>query len=1175
MARRKKDPAALQMVNILQDAQVALLKLQQSFDVSFKNLTGLLDSSGLFGKTGATSILRFFKNAIPLLMKIETSTRQTVRGKKGFPGFAPVGTPFSQQPPPSSLPRIRFEPLTPEKIDKLIEVMRSVSLSSFDLSDDLQELLQKKLKVTPADIKTVEDDFEKMQQGLTNVLRKVVSVKKGSGSIAADFEVSSKNIGDLLEDFTDVIRSSHFAVGDFESINNKIKDTAFRMELTRWRMEQIEKSAEKAAKSYRGIAENLKVQVLNLLKLHGREFMLGSIEGIKSFIGKIAGLNDAIIELRKTAQFDLPPEQWRKDIIKTAEDFNKMAKPIYTLPTEIADAYIAVAKTGAKAEDIVKKLGETIYLMSKATNVSIDAAADLGHTMTTVWKLSADEASNFLASLVQTSRTVDIPIDTLIEGVRTLGDQFIRSFREGEVEGEARKDFLVSLANAIGSLNQVGGDSTKVLSSMALALQNTPEAATQLQAFGVSVDQIKDAITSGDMPKAFKLLLGNMGRLRSASETGGDVLRRFAELAQIDFETLQSTIQKAPKILKQFEAANTAGLKNWAKSTEALTNLAAEESSKLGNVFDNWLKKFWTNVEKKTEGSVSYLIKQFYKFKDAIIPAYFALKLFGLGFDPILKITGFAASALVKYGIAVLGAKLGTTLFSDALSATTFGGFLKGTAKAIGALLGIGTTAGTSSVSLGTLAWTMWSVVWPVLAVVAAITAVILVWKNWNKIIAWFQKTFPNWSKGVEVAMGAMRDEWKRDVEAFKDWWHGVKLAYSDTREMIKTVAREAKVFANWMSSKIDWWQQRSDKLRATFGIKTETREAYEQHLKEVQAQKKQREAEKQATLARALIIKKEAALKRMKHEAELDQIREKIRIQKAAFKTTMSAEAQNAKAIMYTTKVLLGASTGTAEFSKALTKNEQTFANWVKQIEEREIGIKGINQFASNIEQAIAKASKQYNVEPNLIRSVIMQESSGNPSLQSKAGARGLMQLMPSTASDLGLNTLEDIYDTNKNVMAGTKYLGQLLDRYGGDVNKALAAYNWGMGSLNKYFKGSKKVLPQETKDYIEKVNAYYAAYQRKYPPTVEVAMDIPMERTVTPEPTAKVPQPQPPVAIMPSKLIVQEEVVAAVKESTKATEKLTALVEKNAQKNQGTGMILPKPKKDELATLIAQYQI
>lgn len=128
-----------------------------------------------------------------------------------------------------------------------------------------------------------------------------------------------------------------------------------------------------------------------------------------------------------------------------------------------------------------------------------------------------------------------------------------------------------------------------------------------------------------------------------------------------------------------------------------------------------------------------------------------------------------------------------------------------------------------------------------------------------------------------------------------------------------------------------------------------------------------------------------------------------------------------------------------------------------------------------SSIDEAVEKASRKYGVDKDLIMAVIKQESDFNPSAVSSAGAEGLMQLMPGTASELGVT---NPYDIGENVDAGTEYLRNMLNMYGNCKELALAAYNAGPGTLQyKDVKDSSDIykLPYETRDYVQKVMNYY----------------------------------------------------------------------------------------------------
>jgi len=122
---------------------------------------------------------------------------------------------------------------------------------------------------------------------------------------------------------------------------------------------------------------------------------------------------------------------------------------------------------------------------------------------------------------------------------------------------------------------------------------------------------------------------------------------------------------------------------------------------------------------------------------------------------------------------------------------------------------------------------------------------------------------------------------------------------------------------------------------------------------------------------------------------------------------------------------------------------------------------------------ELIQSTAQKYGVDADLVFSVIAAESNFNPHAVSRRGARGLMQLLPSTATRLGV---KDIFDPAQNIDAGTRYLHELLAIYQGDLVLTVAAYNAGPGALQKYG----RVPPyRETQSYIRAIRKTYA--QRK----------------------------------------------------------------------------------------------
>ena len=156
-------------------------------------------------------------------------------------------------------------------------------------------------------------------------------------------------------------------------------------------------------------------------------------------------------------------------------------------------------------------------------------------------------------------------------------------------------------------------------------------------------------------------------------------------------------------------------------------------------------------------------------------------------------------------------------------------------------------------------------------------------------------------------------------------------------------------------------------------------------------------------------------------------------------------------------------------------------FGVFIKDLEGRPAGFAGIDaallrKNLDNYDEPILEAATKWKIAPELIKAMVLVESGMNPRAKSPRGAQGLMQLMPGTAEELGV---EDAWDARQNIEGGTHYLRRMLNAFR-DRRLALAAYNAGPGNVRKY--GG--IPPfEETQYYVEKVLKYYAYFLAEKP--------------------------------------------------------------------------------------------
>lgn len=153
----------------------------------------------------------------------------------------------------------------------------------------------------------------------------------------------------------------------------------------------------------------------------------------------------------------------------------------------------------------------------------------------------------------------------------------------------------------------------------------------------------------------------------------------------------------------------------------------------------------------------------------------------------------------------------------------------------------------------------------------------------------------------------------------------------------------------------------------------------------------------------------------------------------------------------------------------------EENKINILSKPEETWREVLNINNRENQFDKIIDEASSKFGLPRELIKAVIKAESNFNPIAISPKNAMGLMQLIPSTAREMGVN---DVFDPYQNIMGGTKYLKMLLDKYNGNLFLALSAYNAGPDRVDK--SGGIPNI-EETQTYVDRVLKFYKEYSQK----------------------------------------------------------------------------------------------
>ncbi len=165
----------------------------------------------------------------------------------------------------------------------------------------------------------------------------------------------------------------------------------------------------------------------------------------------------------------------------------------------------------------------------------------------------------------------------------------------------------------------------------------------------------------------------------------------------------------------------------------------------------------------------------------------------------------------------------------------------------------------------------------------------------------------------------------------------------------------------------------------------------------------------------------------------------------------------------------------GVIHFTNVPTDSSYQYSLFIKEMIQKPT--LPLSRYSSNVyDEMITEASKKHGISFPLLKAVIKVESDFNPRAVSRAGALGLMQIMPENAKAF---RMRDPFDPRENILTGTQYFRELLERFNGKLHLALAAYNAGPTVVDRY----NRIPPiKETEDYVERVMKYFQLFKNNY---------------------------------------------------------------------------------------------
>lgn len=723
------EPAAFQIAHLTTELMRATNAFNNNIEVfgnissSIKNLSTMFSSSKIFKVNNVKSMSNFFKTAPNLYKKLISSVDTLNKS------IISTENTNIQQP-------LITEEIFP--VSSLIDRVSILSNNILDLSNSVDNIKLDISSGSTNDIENLQTDLSDLNNEMIGIINQITSSSKGINNTSAEVIGLNNDLKNTVEQFSNLASEGKITSQNYFEIIRRLNDVNIRLSNSQKNLNRVNSELSDSVDEQSDAIDNLDKGISSMVALQALDLFQGNQVGEVG--DQISSLHDELIDLRKTmADVSLPIEEWRRSAIDTAKEFNKLG--IATDPAEMAHLYSVVGKAGVRTVKDVQALAKSIKLVTEATDISAEEAAEFGYTLADSWGLGFDYIDKYNSMVIKMQSLHNVSANKIMDQTKDIGEVFFPVLDKLGKKG--KEVFMVKLSNAVGSLESAFIKDKDLIQDMALSLSDPAQAAEKfadiLQGTGYSVIQMASDLKRGDITKALEKVFQGSTKFANMST---EQLRIVSERSGKSIADLLKMSRKSGEVINNLAKLQTEGIEEISKGgINTLTKLAVEENKKLGSLFERIGKKIKTWISDVGIGAVEGLGVEILDLAPTIAPIIIVLDKLGLKLSWVGSLGKTVGSKLIGFG---------KNVFSYAAKS---GGV-------ISSLTGILSLAKTGIISLGA---SIYAALGPIGLIIAGITAltiaIIALIKYKDKILNMFGEKFPNATAKVSKFLGYLSNK--------------------------------------------------------------------------------------------------------------------------------------------------------------------------------------------------------------------------------------------------------------------------------------------------------------------------------------------------------------------------------------------------------------------------------